>query len=140
MYPTVQKNDYNCTLFHNLCLKLTWNSCFISLTGTFPVMNWIYGPKIHFFPISPLWNFSHVNQQIKTFFKTHGEGHTKSKIGAISGSTKWTLVQEKIWKKKIQIKNSGLTSDVFNVRRLMTTGLILMTSYRSQHYHLSGRL
>ena len=27
-------------------------------------------------------------------FETHGEGHMKSKIGAISGPTKWTLVQQ----------------------------------------------
>ena len=26
-------------------------------------------------------------------FETQGEGHTKSKIGAISGPTKWTLAQ-----------------------------------------------
>ena len=32
--------------------------------------------------------------------KPHEEGHTKSKTGAISGSTKWTLVQTKNLKKK----------------------------------------
>ena len=32
-------------------------------------------------------------------FETHGEGHTKSKIGVISGSTKWTLVQQNLKKK-----------------------------------------
>ena len=33
-------------------------------------------------------------------FETHGEGHMKSKTGAISGPTKWTLVQKNILKKK----------------------------------------
>ena len=33
-------------------------------------------------------------------FKTHGEGHTKSKLRAISDPTKWTLVQQKYLKKK----------------------------------------
>ena len=28
-------------------------------------------------------------------FETHGEGHTKSKIVATNGPTKWTLVQQK---------------------------------------------
>ena len=31
--------------------------------------------------------------------ETHGEGHTKSKIGTIFGPTKWTLIQQKIFKK-----------------------------------------
>ena len=39
-------------------------------------------------------------QDIHSGFETHEEGHTKSKTGAISGSTKWTLVQTKILKKK----------------------------------------
>ena len=37
---------------------------------------------------------------IHSGFETHEEGHTKSKTGVISGSTKWTLVQTKIKKKK----------------------------------------
>ena len=38
-----------------------------------------------------------VLMQVKNHpgFETHGEGHMKSKIGAISGPTKWTLVQQK---------------------------------------------
>ena len=39
-------------------------------------------------------------QDIHSGFETHEEGHTKSKTGAISGSTKWTLVQTKIFRKK----------------------------------------
>ena len=39
-------------------------------------------------------------QDIHSGFETHEEGHTKSKTGAISGSTKWTLVQTKKKKKK----------------------------------------
>ena len=34
-------------------------------------------------------------QDIHSGFETHEEGHMKSKTGAISGSTKWTLVQTK---------------------------------------------
>ena len=33
-------------------------------------------------------------------FETYGEGHMKSKIGGITGPTKWTLVQQKFKKKK----------------------------------------
>ena len=32
-------------------------------------------------------------------FESHVEGHTKSKIGVIGGSTKWTLVQQGILKR-----------------------------------------
>ena len=39
-------------------------------------------------------------QDIHSGFETHEEGHMKSKTGAISGSTKWTLVQIKKFKKK----------------------------------------
>ena len=35
-------------------------------------------------------------REIHSGFETHEEGHTKSKTGAISGSTKWTFVQKKI--------------------------------------------
>ena len=38
-------------------------------------------------------------------FETHGEGHTKSKTGAISGPTKWTLVQQKKKKRKEKKKD-----------------------------------
>ena len=40
--------------------------------------------------------------EIHSGFETHEEGHTKSKTGAISGSTKWALVQQKFKKKKIR--------------------------------------
>ena len=33
------------------------------------------------------------NIALKPGFETHVEGHVKSKMGAISGSTKWTLDQ-----------------------------------------------
>ena len=33
--------------------------------------------------------------EIHSGFETHEEGHTKSKTGAISGSAKWALVQQK---------------------------------------------
>ena len=42
-------------------------------------------------------------QDIHSGFETHEEGHTKSKTGAISGSTKWTLVQTKHLKKKKRV-------------------------------------
>ena len=41
-------------------------------------------------------------RDIHSGFETHEEGHTKSKTGAISGSTKWTLVQTKNLKKNKQ--------------------------------------
>ena len=40
-------------------------------------------------------------REIYSGFETREEGHTKSKIGAISGSTNWAFVQQKL-KKKIQ--------------------------------------
>ena len=46
-------------------------------------------------------------QDIHSGFETHEEGHTKSKTGAISGSTKWTLVQTKKFKKKKKKRWSG---------------------------------
>ena len=52
-----------------------------------------------------------VNVQAReppTGFETHGDGHTKSKIGAVSGPTKWTLVQQKILKKKTEETLSNL--------------------------------
>ena len=47
-------------------------------------------------------------QDIHSGFETHEEGHTKSKTGAIRCSTKWTLVQTKIFKKKKKKKNFDL--------------------------------
>ena len=41
-------------------------------------------------------------QDIHSRFETHEEGHTNSKTGAISGSTKWTSVQTKNFKKNKQ--------------------------------------
>ena len=38
-------------------------------------------------------------RDIHSGFETHEEGHTKSKTGAINGSTKWTLIQTKNFKK-----------------------------------------
>ena len=38
---------------------------------------------------------------IHSGFEIHEEGHTKSNTGAISGSTKWTLVQKKFLKKTL---------------------------------------
>ena len=35
-------------------------------------------------------------QENHTGIETHGKDHAKSKIGAISGPTKWALVQQKI--------------------------------------------
>ena len=43
-------------------------------------------------------------------FETHEEGHTKSKTGAISDSTKWTLVQTKILKKNLHSQNGKCNS------------------------------
>ena len=43
--------------------------------------------------------------------KTHGEDYTKSKIGAINGPTKWTLVQQKkvMWiYRRVTEDNSGV--------------------------------
>ena len=56
-------------------------------------------------------------QDIHSGFKTHEEGHTKSKTGAISGSTKWTLVQTKNFKKPKK-------TDVWNPKK-STRGFIL---------------
>ena len=39
-------------------------------------------------------------REIHSGFETREEGHTKSKTGAISGSTNWALVQQKFKKKK----------------------------------------
>ena len=39
-----------------------------------------------------------VQRENQPGFKTHREGHTKSKTEAISGPTKWTLVQQKFKK------------------------------------------
>ena len=36
-----------------------------------------------------------TNEKDDPGFETQGKGHSKSKIGANSGSTKWTLVQQK---------------------------------------------
>ena len=68
MYPVIQKNDYNCTLFYSLCLKVTLN--FTSSTGAIPTVNWIYGPtsiSIFFLSIAVLWNFyqCYVFQHLK---------------------------------------------------------------------------
>ena len=56
-------------------------------------------------------------RDIHSGFETHEEGHTKFKTGAISGSTKWTLVQTKILKKfkKIWIRT---TIQKFNIQYL----------------------
>ena len=48
-------------------------------------------------------NKKECRQDIHSGFETHEEGHMKSKTGAISGSTKWTLIQTKKKKKKVQI-------------------------------------
>ena len=52
-------------------------------------------------------------QDIHSGFEIHEEGHTKSKTGAISGSTKWTLVQTKNLKKTK--KNSGFPHHIFDL-------------------------
>ena len=51
-------------------------------------------------------------QDIHSGFETHEEGHTKSKTGAISGSTKWTLVQTKNFLKKKKKKGFVLYPEV----------------------------
>ena len=50
-------------------------------------------------------------REIHSGFETREQGHTKSKTGAISGSTNWALVQQKFVKKKI-IKKKLLLSGI----------------------------
>ena len=74
-------------------------------------------PYTHLYSVHPYWWKRQVSHQlwpsgsqhaskkecrrdIHSGFETHEEGHAKSKTGAISGSTKWTLVQRKYLKKK----------------------------------------
>ena len=74
-------------------------------------------PYTHLYSVHPYWwkrqvlhqtwpsgsqhsSKKECRQDIYSGFETHEEGHTKSKTGAISGSTKWTLVQTKNLKKK----------------------------------------
>ena len=45
-------------------------------------------------------------------FETHGEAHIKSKIGAISDPSKWTLVQQKIFQKKIESLSAKLALQI----------------------------
>ena len=45
-YPMVQKSDHNCTLFHNLCKKLSLNSYFMLSVGASLTINRIY---VHFY-------------------------------------------------------------------------------------------
>ena len=53
------------------------------------------------------FRFTAQKQENHPGFETHGEGHTKSKIGAISGPTKWTLVQQNLKKKLIWYDTPG---------------------------------
>ena len=80
-------------------------------------MAWAAMPYTQLYSVYPYWwkrQMSHQtwlsgSQQarksageIHSGFETHEEGHTESKTGAISGSTKWALVQQ-IFKKKSNI-------------------------------------
>ena len=60
-------------------------------------------------------------QEIHSGFETHEEGHTKSKTGAISGSTKWALVQKNVFFKKILFTQQ--TFMAYSNRTLMGPGL-----------------
>ena len=78
-------------------------------------------PYTHLYSVHPYWWKRQVSQQtlpsgsrqarksageIHSGFETHEEGHTKSKTGAISGSTKWALVQQIFFKKKEEEKET----------------------------------
>ena len=73
-------------------------------------------------------------------FETRGESHTKSKIGAINGPTKWTMVQQKFNKKSLKIrhllfilKNNG-NSVAFKIetvfRLLMNSVTVVRVCYK----------
>ena len=69
-------------------------------------------------------------RDIHSGFETHEEGHTKSKTGAISGSTKWTLVQRKqkvLYNLAVQPSTISQASFVFQKQHqvIMSTGFLL---------------
>ena len=64
-------------------------------------------------------------QDIHSGFETHEEGHTKSKTGVISGSTKWTLVQTKNFKKKTKKLQLSISVNFLNFLQLPRTVLSL---------------
>ena len=88
----------------------------LHVRGAWPAM-----PYTRLYSVHPYWWKRQVSHQlwpsgsqhtskkecrrdIHSGFETHEEGHTKSKTGAISGSTKWTLVQRKNFLKKKPFK------------------------------------
>ena len=75
-------------------------------------------------------------QNIHSGFETHEEGHTKFKTGAISGSTKWTLVQIKISKKKRHrhFLSSEFSKCSCGFRNVPIVQFLCCTSCRSQFY------
>ena len=69
--------------------------------------------KLFFFkPILPMGCVAPVTLIVQENEKTtHGDGHTKSKLGAISGPTKRILVQQKI----LKIKNKKVFGTQFSI-------------------------
>ena len=57
------------SLFHNLSLKLTLNSCFILPIGTIPMLNQKYGPRF-FFSRSPHFEIYYIYIFFTIFIKT----------------------------------------------------------------------
>ena len=86
----------HCCLPSTACMRDVWKTSLL-YTCLYSIHSYWWKRQVYhqMWPLGSPHESKQVCRQVNhPGFETHGEEHTKSKIGAISGPAKWTLVQE----------------------------------------------